>query len=107
MEYLTPGRHAPAHQWHFLIMEFSTPGQSAPAFGQLAPMEFSTLGQDYLPFMEFSTPGRYAPTWGQLQSDSLIGAMKVGLKVGQVRLAHRASHAQIACVFYYHFSSFC
>ena len=42
-----------------------------------------------------------------LGANSLIGAMKVGLKVGQVRLAHRASHAQIACVFYYHFSSFC
>ena len=71
MEFSAPGHitlhglRAPAHQWHFLIMEFSTPGQSAPAFGQLAPMEFSTLGQDYLPFMEFSTPGRYAPTWGQ------------------------------------------
>ena len=68
MEFSTPGLRAPAHQWHFLIiliMEVSTPGQCAPAFGQLAPMEFSTLGQDYLPFMEFSTPGRYAPTWGQ------------------------------------------
>ena len=42
-----------------------------------------------------------------LGANSLIGAMKVGLKVGQVRLAHRASHAQIACVFYYHFSSIC
>ena len=65
MEFSTPGLRAPAHQWHFLVMESFTPGHCAPAFGQLAPMEFSTLGQDYLPFMEFSTPGRYAPTWGQ------------------------------------------
>ena len=72
MEFSTPGLRAPAHQWHFLVMESSTPGHCAPAFGQLAPMEFSTLGQGYLPYMEFSTPGRY-----EIGPDAAISQMEL------------------------------